>query len=138
MTIFTGKYLRWNPFLIKLKAFKLATLLKRDSERGVFLQIFKNIYLEEHLRTTASERVLSFVQPQNIWAPSMADRAKLVLIIDCWKNWNTFAFLVSTLATVNDSGFVLAICIYVYIGLICLFGETRNCFTPSNSCNNLT
>ena len=138
MTIFTGKHLRWNPFSIKLKAFKLATLLKRDSKRGVFLQIFKNIYFEEHLRTTASERVLSFVQPRNIWAPSMVDRAKLVLITDCWKKWNSFAFLVSTLATVNDSGFVLAICIYVYIGLICLFGKTRNCFMPSNSCNKLT
>ena len=138
MTIFTGKHLRWNPFSIKLKAFKLATLLKRDSERGVFLQIFKNIYFEEHLRTTASERVLSFVQPRNIWAPSMVDRAKLVLITDCWKKWNSFAFLVSTLATVNDSGFVLAIYIYVYIGLICLFGKTRNCFMPSNSCNKLT
>ena len=34
---FTGKHLRWSLFLIKLQAFRLATLLKKDSNTGVFL-----------------------------------------------------------------------------------------------------
>ena len=35
--IFTGKHLCWSLFLIKLHAFRPATLLKRDSYIGVFL-----------------------------------------------------------------------------------------------------
>ena len=34
---FTGKHLCWSLFLIKLKAWEPATLLKRDSNTGVFL-----------------------------------------------------------------------------------------------------
>ena len=34
--IFTGKYLCWNLFLIKLQAFMPATFLKRDSNTGFF------------------------------------------------------------------------------------------------------
>ena len=34
--IFTGKHLCWSLFLIKFQAFRLATLLKRDSDTGVF------------------------------------------------------------------------------------------------------
>ena len=40
--ILTGKYLCWSLFLIKLQAFRLATLLKRDSDTGVFLWILQN------------------------------------------------------------------------------------------------
>ena len=36
-TIFTGKHLHWGVFLIKLQTVSLATLLKRDSNTGVFL-----------------------------------------------------------------------------------------------------
>ena len=35
--IFTGKQLFWSLFLIKLQAVRYATLLKRDSNTGVFL-----------------------------------------------------------------------------------------------------
>ena len=35
--IFTGKHLCWSLFLIKLLAFRGATLLKGDSNTGVFL-----------------------------------------------------------------------------------------------------
>ena len=35
--IFTGKHLYWSLFLIKLKAFRPATLVKRYSYTGVFL-----------------------------------------------------------------------------------------------------
>ena len=37
--IFTGNHLCWSLFLIKLKALRPATLLKRDSNAGVFLLI---------------------------------------------------------------------------------------------------
>ena len=37
--IFTGKYLCWSHFLIKLQA---ASLLKRDSNTGVFLCMLRN------------------------------------------------------------------------------------------------
>ena len=47
---FTGKRLRWSLFLVKRQDFWLATLLKRDSNTGVFLrehsEIFKNAYFE--------------------------------------------------------------------------------------------
>ena len=35
--IFTGKYLCWSPFLIKLQPRRPATFLKKDSNTGVFL-----------------------------------------------------------------------------------------------------
>ena len=37
--IFTGKHISWSLFLIKLQAFILAALLKRDSKTGIFLRI---------------------------------------------------------------------------------------------------
>ena len=47
---FTGKHLRCSLLLIKRQDFWLATLLKRDSNTGVFLrehsEIFKNAYFE--------------------------------------------------------------------------------------------
>ena len=46
----TQKRLRWSLFLIKRQDFWLATLLKRDTNTGVFLrehsEIFKNAYFE--------------------------------------------------------------------------------------------
>ena len=44
---FTGKYLCWSLFLIKLQASRPATLLRRDSNTGVFLSNFRNF--QEHL-----------------------------------------------------------------------------------------
>ena len=37
--IYAGKHLCWSIFLIKLQAFRSATLLNRDSNIGVFLLI---------------------------------------------------------------------------------------------------
>ena len=54
---FTRKHLHWNLFLIKLQVFRPATLLKRNSNTGIFLRNFeicKNTYFEEYPRTTAS------------------------------------------------------------------------------------
>ena len=54
---FTGKHLYRSLFLIKLQAWRPATLLKCDSNTGVFLWNLRNFYntsFEEHIRTTAS------------------------------------------------------------------------------------
>ena len=53
-TIFTGNHLCWSPVLMKFHAFRPATLLKRDSNRGVVLWILRNF--QEHLfwRTSAN------------------------------------------------------------------------------------
>ena len=40
--IFTEKHLCWSLFLIKLQALRPATLLKRNSDKGVFLWILPN------------------------------------------------------------------------------------------------
>ena len=48
---------RMSLFLRKLKPFRSATLLKRDSTTSVscdYCEIFKTTYFEEHLRTAAS------------------------------------------------------------------------------------
>ena len=41
--IFTGKHLCWSLFLRKLQVLKPASLLKRDSNTGVFLWILRNL-----------------------------------------------------------------------------------------------
>ena len=54
--IFTGEHLCWSVFLIKLLVFSPATLIKRNSDTGVFLwilRIFKSTYLEKHLQMIA-------------------------------------------------------------------------------------
>ena len=47
---FSGKHLRWSLLLIKRQDFWIVTLLKRDSNTGVFLrkhsEFFKNAYFE--------------------------------------------------------------------------------------------
>ena len=53
-TIFSGKQLCWSLFLIKLKVFRSATSLKRDSNTGGFLWILRNF--QEHLFRRTSER----------------------------------------------------------------------------------
>ena len=53
---FTGKHLRWSLFLIKLQAWGLVTLLKRDSNTIVlkFAKFLRTPIFAEYLRTTAS------------------------------------------------------------------------------------
>ena len=56
----------WSLFLIKLRALRPATLLKRESSTGIFLWIlvfsseyfefFKNTYFQKYLRTATSVR----------------------------------------------------------------------------------
>ena len=40
--VLTGKHLRWSPFLKKLQLFRASTLLRRDSNTGVFLSLLWN------------------------------------------------------------------------------------------------
>ena len=47
----------WSLFLLKLKAFRPATLSKRDSNTDAFLRILQNFqktYFEKHPQTTGS------------------------------------------------------------------------------------
>ena len=57
LAIFTGKQLYWSLLLIKLQAFRPATLLKTILKQ-VFscemCKIFKSTYFEEYPRTTVS------------------------------------------------------------------------------------
>ena len=50
--ILTGKHLCWSLFLIKLQAFKPATLLKRDPNTSVFLRILRNCEKSAFYRTS--------------------------------------------------------------------------------------
>ena len=52
--IFTGKYLCCNFFLIKLRAWRTETLLKRDSNTGAVLRILRNFYEQLLWRTSAN------------------------------------------------------------------------------------
>ena len=56
--IFAGKNLCWSLYLIRLQAWRPATLLKSDSNAGSsckYCKIINNTYFEEHPWTTASE-----------------------------------------------------------------------------------
>ena len=67
MAIFTGKPLRWSLFLIKLQASRIATLLKRHFNKGVFLWILQT------LRTPISKNI--------------CERLLLIVVIYCIENW---------------------------------------------------
>ena len=51
---FTGKYLCWSLFLIKLQAQGPATFLKRDSNTGVFPVKFPKLFRKKYMSTSAS------------------------------------------------------------------------------------
>ena len=60
--IFTGKQLCWSLFLMKLQAFRPASLLKKGSNTGPFVCILRIfIYFEKHLRTAASDYPFTLV-----------------------------------------------------------------------------
>ena len=59
--------MRWSLFLIKLQVSRLATLLKRDPNTGVFLWILQN------LRTPISKNT--------------CERLLLIVVIYCTENW---------------------------------------------------
>ena len=51
--IFTGKHLRWRLFSIKSQFFRPASLLKRDSITGFFIQTLRNFSEEPFLENTS-------------------------------------------------------------------------------------
>ena len=53
--IFTGKHLYWNLFLIKLHAWRPATLLKRDSNTDFFLLRLRNFLEQIFLQNISGE-----------------------------------------------------------------------------------
>ena len=70
--IFTGIHLCWSLFLIKLQAFRPATLLKRDSTQVFFFEyceIFKNTCFEKYLRMIASVNPRAAVFQESLALP---------------------------------------------------------------------
>ena len=70
--IFTGIHLCRSLFLIKLQAFRPATLLKRDSTQVFFFEyceIFKNTCFEKYLRMTASVNPRAAVFQESLALP---------------------------------------------------------------------
>ena len=73
----TGKYLCWGLFLIKLQTWRPSPFFKKDSNTVVFLWnfgSFKNIYFEEHLRTTAPECLRKKCPLLVLGKPMLSDR----------------------------------------------------------------
>ena len=68
---FTGKHLCWRFFLIKLKVWRPATLLRKTAAQ-VFscdiCEIFKNTYFEEHLRAAATAKIVFSKNCRNCFA----------------------------------------------------------------------
>ena len=72
---FTRKYLHWSLFKVKLQAFRPSTLLKRDSDTGVFVwnfPNFHNIFFTEHLRwlllgTGTHDNTIFFERSAFLW-----------------------------------------------------------------------
>ena len=68
-TIFSGKYLCWGLFLIKLQAFRPATILKRDSKKEYcgYCEYFKSNFFIEHLRWLLLTVLLQYCKVS--WGP---------------------------------------------------------------------
>ena len=63
-SILTGKYLCSSVFLIKLRVFRSATVLKRDSKAGVFLilkKICERLLLNNVKRNYSSMKIVKYV-----------------------------------------------------------------------------
>ena len=61
---FSGKYLCLSVSFDKVQDLRFATLLKRDFDTVVFMQMlpnFRNTFFKEHLQATALSIVLTFV-----------------------------------------------------------------------------
>ena len=66
--MFIGKLMSWSLFLIKFQAFRPATLLRRDSNTGVFLWILQNFYELLSYKTSANGRFwIKFSYQAMIW-----------------------------------------------------------------------
>ena len=75
----------WSLFLIKLQAWRSATLLIRESNKGISCELsenFKNIYFEEHLRKTV---------PECPWKISSLSVLGKPMLDGRWHSWATNA-----------------------------------------------
>ena len=74
---FTGKHLYWSLFLIKLEALRPSTLLKRDSNTGVFLFNLRNFLKHLFLQyTSAGCSFYTRLETENIMLRSMSYESK--------------------------------------------------------------
>ena len=62
--IFTGKYLCWSLFLIRLQAWRPANLLKRDSNTDIFI-VNIAIFLRAPVLKTICKRLVLWIQRMN-------------------------------------------------------------------------
>ena len=65
--LITGKHLCWNLFLIVLQAFRPATLLKRDSNAGVFFIINATFLRTSILKKICKRLLLKFYPVVLFW-----------------------------------------------------------------------
>ena len=66
-TNFTGKHLSWSLFLIKLQAFSIATLLKRDSSKSVFPVKFAKFLGTPTLKNICERLLLKIISEGQTW-----------------------------------------------------------------------
>ena len=80
---FTGKHPCWTLFLIKLQAFSLAILLKRDPNTDIFLwnsrKVYKHLFVTQHLQWMFLSCIVWIIEIR--W---FAGVALLILTFDCF------------------------------------------------------
>ena len=99
LAIFTGKHLWRSRFLIKMKAFRNASLLKRDSGKDVFLwisRIFKNnvFYRTSQVAASANIRIIGGVA-RTPPKKNISDRelcCKALYLTCLWRSWLHFCW----------------------------------------------
>ena len=69
--ILTGKHLCWSLFLIKLQAFRSATLLNRDSSIGIILGILRNFQKQLFYRTPLVPAFVLSMSVLDRWVKSL-------------------------------------------------------------------
>ena len=92
-SIFTGKYLCSVLFLIKLRTFRSATLLKRDSNTSVFLWILRNFLKKVSLKKICERLLLKNVKG---WMLSVSQHLQEII-------FTGLSFLINIVAACNLS-----------------------------------
>ena len=78
--VLTEKHLCWSLFLIKLQAWRHATLLNETPTQVFsweYCEIFKNIYFEEHLQTAAPDILVNSILQRD--SVKICDRNNLLV-----------------------------------------------------------
>ena len=94
--IFTRKHLCWSIFLIKLQAISSATLLKTNSNRGVFLWILQNFRRTPILKNICKWLLLAMSphSPQSSQCCPNVSETTLhkELLVQCWPRPHSYLF----------------------------------------------